>query len=247
MHIRVAGLALLCVTGFGMAVTSCGSAPATAKPVTSATRSASSAAVSANPTVSPVASSSSAPVPAGYQRIGGAAQGISVAVPASWAVFDPTKESMKSAVSKLDLQGFSAATLLQDVETMQKLHGIMVLDVKSAVDHPDRFARNLNEYCSTSGVTDAGGAGLQLLRTAAAAQFEKAGATHITQKDLEIGGVPGVETSYRLSSQTMGTLYGSQLEVLPKPNDMCVVTLTRDASESAGAILRTAAATAQFP
>jgi hypothetical protein len=161
-------------------------------------------------------------------------------------VIDPTKESMKNAASKLEVQGVSAATLRQDLETVQKLHGTMVVDAKSAVDDPKHFARNLNAYCATSGVTDTGAAGLQLLRTASAAEFEKIGATHITQKDSEIGGVPGVETSYQLSSQTMGTLYGSQLEVLPKPNDICFVTLSRDASESAGNVLSTAAATAQF-
>jgi hypothetical protein len=129
---------------------------------------------------------------------------------------------------------------------MQKLHGIMVVDAKSAVDDPNHFARNLNAYCA-SGVTDVGSAGLQLLRTSAAAGFEKIGATHITEQDLEIGGVPGVQTSYQLSSPNVGTLYTSQLEVLPKPNDVCFVTLTVDADESAGSILSTAAATAQFP
>jgi hypothetical protein len=230
-----------------VAVTACGSAPVTVKPAASATPSASGSAVSGSPTGSPAASSSPASVPAGYTRVGGAAQGISVAAPASWAVIDPTKESMDSAASKLDVPGLSATTLVQDLETMQKLHGIMVVDAKSAVDDPHQFARNLNAYCSASGVTDAGSAGLQLLRTSAAAGFEKIGATHITQKDLEIGGVPGVQTSYQLSSPNVGTIYTSQLEVLPKPNDVCFVTLTFDADESAGSILSTAAATAQFP
>jgi hypothetical protein len=229
-----------------MAVTSCGRAPETAGSVASATQSASGAAVPASATASSVTSGSSAPVPAGYRRIGGPAQGISVAAPASWSVIDPTKESMKRAASRLKVRGLSAAALTQSMERMQKLHGLVVLDMKSAVDDPDHFARNLNAYCSTSGVTDAGSAGLQLLRTTAAAEFEKAGATHITQKDLEIGGVPGVQTSYQLSTQNMGTLYGSQLEVLPKPNDICFVTLSFDARESAPGVLRTAAATAQF-
>ena len=45
----------------------------------------------------------------------------------------------------------------------------------------------------------------------------------------------------------MGTIYGSQLEVLPKSNDACFVTLSFDASEAAGNILSIAAATAEFP
>ena len=230
-----------------MAVASCGSAPVTVKPAVSAMPTTSGAAVSGSPAASLVASGSPGSVPAGYTRIGGAEQGISIAAPASWAVVDPTKESIQKAASKLNVQGLSAAALVRDLETVQKLHGIMVVDVKSAVDDPNHFARNLNAYCSASGITDTGSAGLPLLRTGAAAEFEKAGATHITQKDLEIGGVPGVETSYQLSSPTVGTLYGSQLEVLPKPDDACFVTLAFDASESAGSVLSTAAATAQFP
>lgn len=246
MRIRVVGLALPVVIGMTVAVTSCGSAPATVKPAAPATLSASGSAASGSPAASSAASSSPAPVPAGYTRIGGAAQGISVAAPASWAVVDPTKDSIKNAASRLDLKGVSADTLVQDLQTMQKLHGIMVVDAKSAVDDPNHFARNLNAYCSTSGVTDKGSAGVQLLRTGAAAEFQQMGATNVTQKDVVIGGVPGLETSYQLNSPNIGTLYGSQLEVLPKADDACFVTLSVDASEPAGNILSVAAATAQF-
>ena len=247
MRIRVVGLALPVVIGMTVAVTSCGSAPATVQPAAPATPSASGSAVSGSPAASSAASSSPAAVPAGYTRIGGATQGISVAAPASWAVVDPTKESINNAASKLDVPGLSAATLAQDLQTMQKLHGIMVVDGKSAVDDPNHFARNLNEYCASSGVTDTGSAGVQLLRSGAVAEFQQMGATNVTQKDIEVGGVPGLETSYQLNSPNVGTLYGSQLEVLPKANVACFVTLSVDASEPAGNILSVAAATAQFP
>lgn len=247
MRIRVVGLVLPVVIGMTAAVTSCGSTPATVTPAAPATSSASASAVSGRPVASSAASGAPASVPAGYTRIGGAAQGISVAAPASWAVVDPTRESAKNAASKLAVPGLSAATLAQDLEQMQKLHGIMVVDAKSAVDDPSHFARNLNAYCNPSGVTDTGSAGLQLLRTGAAAEFQQIGATNVTQKDTEIGGVPGLETSYQLNSPNVGTLYGSQLEVLPKPNVACFVTLSVDASEPAGSILSVAAATAQFP
>lgn len=130
---------------------------------------------------------------------------------------------------------------------VDKLHGVFVFDVKSAVDSPQHFGRDLNAYCVVSGVTDVGTAGLPLLKQIAPAEFEKLGATHITQKDLDIGGVPGVETSYQLSSSSEGTLYGSQLEVLPKPDKACYVTATVVKGESEGNVLSVAAATAQFP
>jgi hypothetical protein len=247
VDIRVAGLALPVVIGIGVAVTSCSSAPGTVNPAVSATRSASDAAVSGSPTASPVTPSSPGSVPAGYTRVGGVAQGISIAAPASWVAVNLAKETIESAANKIGLSGLSASALVQDMESLQKLHAVIVFDVKSAVDSPEHFARNLNAYCTASGVTDVGAAGVPLLKTGAAAEFEKAGATHIIQKDLEIGGVPGVETSYQLSSSSEGTIYGSQLEVLPKPDKACFATVTAGKGESEGNVLSTAAATAQFP
>jgi hypothetical protein len=246
MRIRVAGLALPVVIGIGMAATSCSSAQGTAQPAASATRSASHAAVSGNPAASSAAPASPGPVPAGYKRVGGTAQGISVAAPASWVAINLAKETIESAASKIHLSGLSASTLVHDMEALQHLHAVIVFDIKSAVDSPEHFARNLNAYCTASGVTDVGAAGIPLLKTAAAAEFEKAGATHVTQKDVEIGGVPGAETSYQLSSSE-GPLYGSQLEVLPKPDKACFVTVTVGKGESQGDVLSVAAATAQFP
>jgi hypothetical protein len=240
-------LALPFVIGIGLAITSCSSAPGTVQPAGSGTRSASGAAVSGSPTASPLAPSSPGPVPAGYTRVGGAAQGISVAVPASWVAVDLAKEAIDSAASKLGLSGLSAAAIMQDMQSLQKLHAIFVVDVKSGIDSPQKFASNLNAYCVASGVTDVGTASIPLLKAEAAGEFEKIGATHVTQQDLEIGGVPGVETSYQLSSSSEGTLYGSQLEVLPKPDKACFVTLTVSQGESAGNVLSVAAATAQFP
>jgi hypothetical protein len=130
---------------------------------------------------------------------------------------------------------------------MQKLHAVAVFDVKSAVDSPQHFANNLNAYCFATGSTDVGASGLPLLKQAAVAGWEKLGATHITQKDLQIGGMPGVETSYQVSSSTYGAIYGSQLAVLPKPGKVCYVTVTVAKGESAGNILSVATATARFP
>lgn len=243
MRIRVVGLALLVVIGIGATVTSCGSAPGTVKPAVSATRSASGAAVSG----SPGTPGSPGAVPAGYTRVGGVAQGISIAAPASWVAVNLAKQTIESAASKIGLSGFSATTLVRDMESLQKLHAVFVFDVKSAVDSPQHFAPNLNAYCLASGVTDVGAAGVPLLKASAAAGFEKVGATHITQKDIEIGGVPGVETSYQLSSSSEGTIYGSQLEVLPKPDKACFATLTVGKGQSEGNVLSVAAATAQFP
>jgi hypothetical protein len=238
MPIRTIGWALPVIVGIGMAITSCSSAPGTTKPAVSPTRSATGAAASGSP--------AAAPVPAGYTRAGGAAQGISIAAPASWVAVNLAKETIENAAGKIHLGGISASTIVQDMESLQKLHAVIVFDVKSAVDSPGHFARNLNAYCVVSGVNDVGSAGVPFIKTSAAAEFEKLGGNSITQKDLKIGGVPGVETSYQLSS-SRGTIYGSQLEVLPKPDKACFVTLTVGPGESAGNVLGVAAETAQFP
>jgi hypothetical protein len=246
VHMSVAFFAVPVVIGIGVAVTACSSAPGTVKASVSATRSA-SAAASGSPTVSPAETSSAAPVPAGYTRIGGAAAGISVAVPASWVAFNPTTGSIASAASKAGLSGISASAIEQDIASVQKLHGVIVFDVKFAVDSPDHFAPNLNAYCGDSGVTDVGAAGVPLIKAATSAEFAKLGATHVTQQELEVGGVPGMEISYQLKSSSVGTIYGSQLEVLPKPDKLCAVTVTVVKGVSDGSIVSTAAATAQFP
>jgi hypothetical protein len=245
VRIRVAFFAVPAVIGIGMAVTACGGAPGTVKPSASATQSA-SATASGSTAASPAATASAVAVPAGYTRVGGAAQGISIAAPTSWAAMNLAKETIASAASKAGLSGISAATLVQAMTSLQNLHAVIVYDVKDAVDSPNHVAPNLNAYCVNSGVTDVGAAGVPLIKTSAVAELGKLGATHITQQELEIGGVPGAETSYQVHSSSVGTIYGSQLEVLPKPEKLCFVTVTGN-GESASSVVSTAAATAQFP
>jgi hypothetical protein len=244
VHIKVGRSAVPAVIGIAVAVTACGSAPGTVKPAVSATHSA-SATASGSPGASPAASNSAAPVPAGYARVGGAAQGISIAAPTSWVAINLAKQSIQSAANSADLKGISSAELVQDMTSLQKLHAILVFDVTSAVD--GHFARNLNAYCTTSGVTQVGAAGVPLVKEEAAAEFQKLDATHIAQRELEIGGVPGLDTSYQVYSSSQGTIYGSQLEVLPAPDKICFVTVTDGKGESDGSVVSTAAATAQFP
>jgi hypothetical protein len=247
VHIKVAFLTVPVVIGIGVALTSCSSSSGTGKPAASGARSA-SATASVSSSSRPSATSSGAPVPAGYTRIGGPTQGISFAAPASWVQVNPATGSLASAISKLGLKGASTSELVQQVNSLQKLHGVIVFDVKSEVDSPEHFTRNLNAYCSASGVTETGTSAVPFIKAATSAEFQKLGATHTAQRDLAIGGVPGVDSSYQIQSAE-GTIYGSQLEVAPKSDQLCFVTLTYGPGETSGtdAILSTAAATAQFP
>jgi hypothetical protein len=241
--VRSRGLALLTVTGIAIMLTSCSTSGA-GQSTASATASAShSAAASASP--SSVTQPASAAIPAGYKRIGGAAQGISLAVPNSWVEVNLASQTIQQAASQLNVTGVSESTLVQDMESLQKEHAIFAADIASAVSDPHHFARNLDAFCTSSGITETGSAGVPFVEEATKDELSTM-ASHITQQDVKIGGVPGVETSYQLTTKADGAVDGWQLEVLPKPDKACFVSLSASGSESPGNYLAMAAATAQY-
>ncbi len=245
MHIRVGRLAVPVVIGIGLAVTACSSAPGTVRPAVSATQSA-SATASGSPAASPAGSSSAAPVPAGYTRVGGAAQGISIAAPTTWVAINLAKQSIQSAANSADLKGISSAELVQDMTSLQKLHAILVFDVASAVK--SHFARNLNAYCSTSGVTEVGAAGVPYGQGGGGGRIPEPGRDeHYPAGARDWRGAGSATPPTRSTPRPQGTIYGSQLEVLPAPDKVCFVTVTVGEGESDGNVVSTAAATAQFP
>jgi hypothetical protein len=205
--------------GLAATVSACGGSASTAQsagsPTTRAPASASTAPTSA-----------SAAVPAGYQRIGGAAQGVSLAVPSSWVTVNFARQSMQGAIKKIGIHGVSQATLTQDLQALLKLRAVYAVDIKSTVSSPGHFATNINGYCTSSGITESGSAGIAILRQSAATELQQIGAHNLTQTDAEVGGIPGVRTSYTLSTSGAGTLHAAQLEVLPKPDRACFITLT---------------------
>jgi hypothetical protein len=151
--------------------------------------------------------------------------------------------SPEAAASKFHMSGVSSSELVQSLESLQKSHGVYAADEASATG-PDHFARNMNAYCLSSGTNKSGADGVSILAASAKTELSSI-ATDITQQDLTIGGVPGVETSYKTDTSS-GTLSGSQLEVLPAAGRVCFVTLTVSKSESPGTYLDTAASTAKF-
>jgi len=179
--------------------------------------------------------------------VGGSAQGISIGVPSSWVAINLAKESIQTAAHSIGLTGISASTLIQDMESLQKLHAVFVFDLKSVADSSSHFAANLNAYCSNSGITDYGSAGVPFVQQAAAIEFRQLHAADVKQRDIKVGGVPGLETTYQLTSASAGTLQAGQIEVLPKPDRACFVTLTSVKGQYPSRILAVAAATAKFP
>jgi hypothetical protein len=230
--LTASGLAL----GLAVAVTACSTG---AKPTASATSP--GAGSSPASTAAPVTTS----VPAGYRRVGGPAQGISLAVPKSWIAADLAKETAQRAAARLRLRGISQQQLVQTLEGLQKVHALFLIDSRSVLTDAHHRATNINAYCLSSGVSDTGSAGVPLLKQQVLAEFRQLNADHIVQKDVRVGGVPGVQTSYRVTTSA-GTVQAAQLEVLPKPDRACFVTLTAGQGKLPADVLPVAAETAVF-
>jgi hypothetical protein len=240
--------------GLAVAVTACSSgakttAPGAGSPAGSSSASSASSGSSASSASSAGSSSAGAPVaasvPAGYRRAGGPAQGISIAVPRSWVTADLSRETAQRAAARIHLPGISEQQLIQTLESLRKLHALFVADAGSAAADPRHRQTNLNAYCLSSGTTESGSAGVPLLKQQAAEEFRQLNAGHIRQEDVQVGGVPGVQTSYTISTG-LGTLQAAQLEVLPKPDRACFVTLTAGQGMFPGHVLPVAAETAVF-
>jgi hypothetical protein len=184
---------------------------------------------------------------AAYQRIGGAAQGVSLEVPGSWITVNFSDQTVKQAVGVLGGQGASVDTsLTQELTPLAKLHAVYAADVSSASTAPGHFATNLNAYCASSGISQAGSAGVAIIGRTWASELEQVGAQNLTQTAARLGKTAGVRSSYTLSTSSAGQLHAVQLEVLPESGRACFVTLTA-AGPVPATVLSRAVATIQYP
>jgi hypothetical protein len=184
---------------------------------------------------------------AGSQRIGGATQGISVEVPSSFSVIDLTSESAAvNSIAKLGLTSAVVNPLVKQVVQFMQENAALAVDAKGTAATSGVFADNVSAYCVSSGTDDTGSSALPTIQNQLATQFGGLQATITSTDNLAVGGIPGLETRYQLASSSGGTLAGGQLEVAPKPQQLCLVTLTTSQSTFSNSILTTAAQTAQF-
>lgn len=212
----------------GQVVAALAAAVGLAVAVSSCTSSAASKAASSAPAASPAgAGSSSAPA---YQSIGGTAVGVSVDVPGSWQVIDFSKVTVRQAFSQLQpgLPGVTESQFAQQVQGMASAHGAFAIGPSSATSTSGRFfADNISAYCSASGVSQAGSAGIASLRELIKTQLEQDfGGAVTSQTDVEIGGTAGLETLYSETSASGVSLEGASLAALPEPDRGCFVTIT---------------------
>ncbi len=197
------------------------------------------------------AASVSAASAAGYKRIGGPAQGVSLEVPDSWAVINFAQgETLQEAMKRLEVIGISQAALRQELQGIQKQNAVSAIDLKSAANSPGHFATNIYAFCGSSGVTDTGSAGMTFLRHEEASGIRQYPVQHVSMTQTLVGGIPGLQVSLSYDAKVAGTIYtldARQLVVLPKPGRVCSVTLTAPAGQIPGAVLTHARTTVNFP
>jgi hypothetical protein len=180
----------------------------------------------------------------GNQRIGGSAQGISIEVPDSFSVLDLSSET--TAVNSIAKLGFASATvntLVPQAKQFLQLHAALAVDAKVATS--GQFPDNIAAYCVVSGTDLTGSSALPVIKKNLTSEFGGLEAADVSMTSTPVGGVPGLETTYLLDSSA-GTLAAGQLEVAPKPQENCFVTLTTSPATFSKSILATAARTAQF-
>lgn len=168
-----------------------------------------------------------------------------MAAPQSWVSVNLATETVDEAARNIQLRGVDVATVEGLMQAGLAHHPVFVFDVASSASDPKHFARNLSAFCTSSGITETGSTAAGLVKEALKSEFATM-ASDITQRDIMIGGVPGLETSYKLNTG-LEDIREAQLEVLPKPNVVCIVSLAYTPAEGAGNVLDMAAATAQFP
>jgi len=118
------------------------------------------------------------------------------------------QQTMQQAIRRIGLHGISQATLTRDMQALQKLHAVYAVDIKSTASSPGHFSTNVNAYCTKSGITESGSAGVPILRQSAADPELQADRRAEPQPaNLKVGGVPGLRTSYTLSHIGRGTLH----------------------------------------
>jgi hypothetical protein len=184
----------------------------------------------------------SVPIPAGYQRIGGVAQGVYLAVPKSWVVVDLASQTGLQAFMTL-LQKTNDSEAISEFEffatPLESVHGVYATDI-----HSTAFATSVSAYCTASGSNKSGRAGLPLLRRGSSDLPH--GVQNVRRTDVWVGAVPGQELTYSDSNPAVGTMYGAQLEALPSPGRFCVINLYAMGALPAG-MLSKIARTVQYP
>ncbi|MFF3437434.1 hypothetical protein [Streptosporangium sp. NPDC002721] len=164
---------------------------------------------------------SAAPVPEGFKRIGGAANGVTVAIPKEWVSLDLTKDDLDKG---LESSGLSGPTLEQAKKSLQTLvdnNGLWASDTDSAKTSKNGFPTNLNAFCQAGRQISTE----QLLRETRS-QLEQLNAKVVETGKVRIGSREAARIVY--SFETNGVNVRGTQYYVPVADRTCIVTLSTD-------------------
>lgn len=180
------------------------------------------------------------------RRVLALAAALTIEVPGSFSVLDLTSETTAvNSIAKLGLTAADVDTLVPQAKQFQQLHAALAVDAKGTAAKSEGFPDNIGAYCIVSGTDLAGSSAVPTIKKQLTTQFDGLQLSNAAMDDTTIGGVPGLEATYLLNSSA-GTLAAGQLEVAPKPQELCFVDLTTSLGTFSESILSTAAQTARF-
>jgi hypothetical protein len=194
---------------------------------------------------SPSAAASQSGAPSGYQRIGGLAQGVSVAVPSSWTPVDLAAIPKSELATSLKASGLTVTpTLLTALQTLQTQKAFIAIDARAG--GATQFSTNVNGRCSPSGTKLSGQSAVPVLTQSAGSSLSSLDPRNLKTSDVSMDGVPGVQVSYDLAGSAQGVIAFTELIALPRAGTACFVTLTAPGSTPAP-VLSTHISTKRFP
>ena len=227
-----------------LALVGCGGSSAPAPTPTSAAPSSPPASPTATTQATTAGKPTQAP-PAGYQWVASAAH-IWLAVPDSWVVLNLNDMSLTQAMERVRLKGQPAITMLRAIGALKRLHALMAVDIGSIAASPNKFATNVNSYCTTSLLQPGAGAA-SAIASATRDQITQVGAhvvdIHIVTNTAN-SVVVRIEDTLQVSSGV--TVHQIQYDELTSQGQICYTTFTTDRPARYFPLFATIAATMHF-
>ncbi|MEU8384211.1 hypothetical protein [Streptosporangium sp. NPDC048865] len=171
------------------------------------------------PTATPT--EGAAPVPEGFKRIGGPANGVTVAIPEKWVALDLTKDDLDEGLKNSGLSGPTLEQAKKSLETLVDNNGLWASDAASAKRSRNGFPTNLNAFCQAGRQISTE----QLLRETRS-QLEQLNAKVVETGKVRIGSREAARIVYSFETndvQVRGTQY-----YVPVEDRTCIVTLSTD-------------------
>lgn len=160
--------------------------------------------------------------PSGFTRIGGAVNGLFVAIPEDWTSLDLAHDDVQSYLEKGGLSGVALEQAKAGLRTLVASKAVYAMDPVSARESRNMFATNLNGFCQPSV-----GATTQTLIDAATSQLKAANAKVSEAAEVSVGAVKGARIKYTLPLQGV-EVKGTQYYVPSSKGKTCIVTFSTD-------------------